>query len=38
MQPALPNRFGSVNHSQHPVLCVDALNQLSHEPHDARGC
>ncbi len=38
MKPALTNRFGSVNDPQHLVLLVDALNQFTHGPHDARGC
>ena len=38
VQPALPNRFRSVDDSQHPVLLVDALNQFTHEPHGARNC
>jgi hypothetical protein len=32
MQPALPNRFRAVDHSQHAVLLVDTLNQFAHEP------
>ena len=36
MQPPLPNRFGSLNDSQHTVLRIDVLNQVTHVRHDLR--